>query len=283
MVPDELIKSPSELANEPPSYDTTVAHPARVYNYWLGGKDNFEADRVVGEETKAAYPDIVRGVQAQRAFLGRAVRYLVTQAGVRQFLDVGTGLPLAEGNTHEIAQSLAPECRIVYVDNDPMVLAHARALLSSTPEGVCGYLDSDIRDIAQVLRSAAELLDFSQPIAIMLIGILHLIPDSDDPAGMVRRLVDGVPAGSWVAVAHPASDIAADQVATLTTRYNRRVSTSSTLRTRAEISAFFTGLEVLEPGIVQYHRWRPDDPAAGTADEIAAYCGLGRKPSGSPT
>jgi hypothetical protein len=255
-VADELITDASDIAQEPPPYDTTVAHPARVYNYWLGGKDNFEADREVGEQTKAAYPDIVSGVRAQRAFLASAVRYLVTQQGVRQFLDIGTGLPVAE-NTHEVAQALAPESRIVYVDNDPMVLAHARALLTSAPEGACAYLDADIRDTGTVLRAASGLLDFGQPIAVMLIGILHLIPDADDPAGVVARLVGELPAGSWVAIAHPASDVARDKVATMTDRYNRRVTTAATLRTHEEISAFFAGTELLPPGVVQYHQWHP--------------------------
>jgi trans-aconitate methyltransferase len=276
-VADELITDASDIAQEPPPYDTTVAHPARVYNYWLGGKDNFEADRVVGEQTKAAYPDIVSGVRAQRAFLASAVRYLVTHCGVRQFLDVGTGLPAAE-NTHEVAQSLAPESRVVYVDNDPMVLAHARALLTSAPEGACAYLDADIRDTGNVLRAASGLLDFGQPIAVMLIGLLHLIPDADDPAGIVARLVDELPAGGWLAIAHPASDVARDKVATMTDRYNQRVTTAATLRTHAEISAFFAGTELLPPGVVQYHQWHPGEPARDAEGEVAAYCGLGRKP-----
>ena len=274
---DELITDAGDIAGEPPPYDTTVAHPARVYNYWLGGKDNFEADREVGEQTKAAYPDIVSGVRAQRAFLASAVRYLVTQRGVRQFLDIGTGLPVAE-NTHEVAQSLAPESRVVYVDNDPMVLAHARALLTSASEGACGYLDADIRDTGNVLRAASGLLDFGQPIAVMLIGILHLIPDADDPAGIVARLVGALSPGSWLAIAHPASDVARDKVATMTSRYNRRVATAATLRTHAEISAFFAGTEVLPPGVVQYHQWHPGEPARDAEGEVAAYCGLGRKP-----
>jgi len=276
-VADELITDASGIAEEPLPYDTTIAHPARVYNYWLGGKDNFEADREVGEQTKAAYPDIVSGVRAQRAFLASAVRYLVTHRGVRQFLDIGTGLPVAE-NTHEVAQSLAPESRVVYVDNDPMVLAHARALLTSAPEGACAYLDADIRDTGNVLRAASGLLDFGQPIAVMLIGILHLIPDADDPAGIVARLVDGLPAGSWLAIAHPASDVARDKVATMTDRYNQRVTTAATLRTHAEISAFFAGTELLPPGVVQYHRWHPGEAARNAEGEVAAYCGLGRKP-----
>ena len=273
---DELITDASDLTRAPSAYDTTVAHPALVYNYWLGGKDNYEADREVGEQTKAAYPGIVSGVQAQRVFLASAVRYLVTRAGVRQFLDIGTGLPAA-GNTHEVAQSLAPESRIVYVDNDPMVLAHARALLASTPEGACGYLDADLRDTGKVLRAASGLLDFGQPIAVMLIGVLHLIPDADDPAGIVARLIAALPAGSWLALAHPASDVAPDRVAAMTDRYNQRVATAATLRTHAEISAFFAGTDLLPPGVVQYHQWHPGEPARDAEGEVAAYCGVGRK------
>jgi hypothetical protein len=276
-VPDELITDASDITEEPPPYDTSVAHPARVYNYWLGGKDHFAADREVGEQTKEAYPDIVTGVRAQRTFLAAAVRYLVTQAGVRQFLDIGTGLPVAN-NTHEVAQSLAPESRVAYVDNDPMVLAHARALLTSAPEGACGYLDADIRDTGSVLHAASGVLDFSQPIAVMLIGLLHLIPDSDDPASITAQLIKAVPAGSWLAIAHPASDVAADQVATMTSRYNQRVSTAATLRTHAEISAFFAGTELLPPGVVQYHQWHPGELAGNAEGEVAAYCGLGCKP-----
>jgi hypothetical protein len=276
-VADELITDASEMPREPARYDTTVAHPARVYNYWLGGKDHFEADREVGEQTKAAYPEIVTGVRAQRAFLASAVEYLVTRAGVRQFLDIGTGLPVAN-NTHEVAQSLAPESRVVYVDNDPMVLAHARALLTSTPEGGCAYLDADLRDTGTVLRAASGLLDLSQPVAVMLVGILHLIPDADDPAGIVARLLGALPAGSWLGIAHPASDVAADKVAALASRYNQRVATAATLRTHAEISAFFAGTDLLPPGVVQYHQWHPGQPARDGAGETAAYCGLGRKP-----
>jgi hypothetical protein len=276
-VPDELITDARDLPPAPPPYDTTVAHPARVYNYWLGGNDNFEADREVGEQTKAAYPGIVSGVQAQRAFLASAVRYLVTRAGVRQFLDIGTGLPAA-GNTHEVAQSLAPPSRVVYVDNDPMVLAHATALLTSTPEGSCGYLDADLRDTGKVLRAASGSLDFGQPVAVLLIGILQLIPDADDPAGIVARLIGALPAGSWLAIAHPASDVAPDKMAAMADRYNRRVATATTLRTHAEISAFFAGTDLLPPGVVQYPQWHPGEPAREAASEVAAYCGLGRKP-----
>jgi hypothetical protein len=272
-----LIRSVQGEPHVAPNLDTSVAHPARVYNYWLGGKDNFQADQEVGEQTIAAYPDIVRGVRAQRAFLAAAVRYLVAEACIRQFLDIGTGLPAAN-NTHEVAQSLAPECRIVYVDNDPMVLAHARALLTSTPEGKCAYLDADLRDPARIVRVAADLLDFEQPVAIMLIGILHLIPDADGPRRIVANLLDAIPSGSWLAIAHPASDIATEKVTAMADKYNQRVSTQATLRTHAEVSAFFSGLDLLEPGLAQLHQWRPGESAAVTNEEVAAYCGLARKP-----
>ncbi|HEY6493847.1 MAG TPA: SAM-dependent methyltransferase [Trebonia sp.] len=276
-MPDELITSASDLVAEQPSYDTTVAHPARVYNYWLGGKDNFEADREVGDQTKAAYPGIVTGVQAQRRVLASAVRYLATRAGIRQFLDIGTGLPVAN-NTHEVAQSVAPESRIVYVDNDPMVLAHARALLTSTQAGACAYLDADIRDTEKLLDSAGDLLDFGQPVALMLIGILQLIPDSDDPAGIVARLLDAVPSGSWLTIVHPANDVAADRMASMVSRYNAGVPTTTTLRNHAGVSAFFAGTELLAPGVVQLHQWQPGEPALAVPGEVPAYVGLARKP-----
>jgi hypothetical protein len=195
---------------------------------------------------------------------------------VRQFLDIGTGIPTAD-NTHQVAQSVAPECRVVYVDNDPMVLAHARALLTSST-GRTAYLDADLRDTATILGQAAQLLDFSQPTAILLIGILHLIPTGDDPYAIVARLAGALPSGSWLAIAHPAREIEPDQVAEMTRRYNERVSTAATLRTHAEISRFFDGMELLDPGVVQLHRWRPAAPAPDSGEDIAAYCGLARKP-----
>src|SRR5580700_3553455 len=163
-----------------PDFDTRVPHIARVYDYWLGGKDNFAADRELGERTLQAYPNLVFSVRADRAFLARAVRFLAAEAGIRQFLDIGTGLP-SSNNTHEVAQRAAPDARIVYVDNDPIVLSHAQALLSSTPEGACAYVDADIRDTGKILTDAANLLDFSRPVAICLIMILQFIPDEDDP------------------------------------------------------------------------------------------------------
>src|ERR1700744_1617950 len=200
--------------------DTGVAHIARVYNYWLGGKDNFAADREAAEVVITSYPTVLTSVRAQRQFLRRAVGYLAGQAGIRQFIDIGTGLPSA-GNTHEVAQQVAPQSRMVYVDNDPIVLAHARALLASSPQGATAYLDADLRDTGAILAEAATLLDFSDPVAVMLIGILHCIPDSDDPVGIVHRLLAAVPPGSYLVIAHPGSDIHASQIGTAANRLNQ--------------------------------------------------------------
>jgi trans-aconitate methyltransferase len=260
----------------PPSIDTTVAHQARIYDYWLGGKDNFAVDREAAEQAIAAYPAILRGVRAQRAFLARAVRYLVEQAGVRQFLDIGTGIPTAN-NTHEVAQASAPDARIVYVDNDAMVLAHARALLTSSPQGATAYLDADLREPDEILARAADILDFRQPVAVMLIGILQLIPDADDPHAIVARLLEAVPPGSWLAVYHPASDIDQQRVAEAVRRVNARSAGTTTLRSHQEIAGFFDGLQMLEPGLVQVQRWQPGAVAPDDGEQIAAYAGLARK------
>jgi SAM-dependent methyltransferase len=250
--PDEAADSSAERQ----SFDTSVAHIARVYDYWLGGKDNFAADRAAAEQAIAAYPDIVFSVRANRAFLARAVRYLAGEAGIRQFLDIGTGIP-ATSNTHEVAQSVAPESRVVYVDNDPVVLAHARALLTSGPHGVTSYLDADLRDTGRVLSAAAETLDFSQPVAIMLMAILQHIDDADNPWAIVATLLDAVPAGSYLALSHPASDIEAEAQGELARRLNRTMAEGVTLRDHAQVTRFFTGLELVEPGLVRVPEWRP--------------------------
>ncbi len=255
--------------------DTGVAHIARVYNFWLGGKDNFAADREAAELVISSYPTVLASVRAQREFLGRAVNYLVGEVGIRQFLDVGTGLPTAS-NTHEVAQKVAPESRVVYVDNDPIVLAHARALLASNPQGATAYLDADLRDTSEVLAEAANTLDFSEPIAVMLIGILHCIPDSDDPAGLVRRLLDAVPPGSYLVIAHPASDVHAAQIGTAANRLNQVMAAPVTMRSHAEVARFFDGLDLVEPGVVQLHRWRAVPADADV--ELANYGGVARKP-----
>jgi hypothetical protein len=257
--------------------DTSVAHPARVYDYWLGGKDNFAADREAAERVLAVTPGLRERVRANRAFLARATRYLAAEAGIRQFLDIGTGIPAAN-NTHEVAQAVAPDSRIVYVDNDPIVLVHAKALLASGPQGATQYVDGDIRDPGPIMRAAASTLDFSQPVALMLLGILHLIQDSEDPYRVVADLLDGLPSGSYLALSHPASDINVIAQAEAQRRYNQRVSTPQTLRTREEVTRFFDGLELVPPGVVYVHTWRPDPGDVVPGDGTSAHGGVARKP-----
>jgi O-methyltransferase involved in polyketide biosynthesis len=258
-------------------FDPTVAHPARVYDYWLGGKDNFEADRIAGEQTIAAYPAIRASARANRAFLVRSVRYLVDERGIRQFLDLGTGLPTAS-NTHEVAQSVAPESRIVYVDNDPLVLSHARALLTSSPQGVTAYLDSDVRDTDYLLEQAADTLDFRQPIAIMLLAILHYIPDLDEAQRIVARLVDAVPSGSYLVISHAASDIDPVAMAEMIRRMNEHLAEGNHVgRTRDVVGEFFKGTDLAEPGVVKVTEWRPLTPAEA-AGPTSLWGGAGRKP-----
>jgi len=261
---------------EPPALDTRHAHSARVYNYWLGGKDNFAADREAAERAIAANPGIITDVRAGRAFQARAVRYLASECGVRQFLDIGTGLPTAN-NTHEIAQAAVPDARVVYVDNDPIVLAHARALLTSSPEGATAYLEADLRNTAEILEAAARTLDFGQPVALMLLVILHLIPDADDPPGIVARLMQALPAGSYLVLTHPAVDIQAAKMAEMTRRVNERMrGAQATMRDRATITRFFDGLDLLEPGVVQPQQWRPE-PGALSPPQVTAWCGVAKK------
>jgi trans-aconitate methyltransferase len=256
------------------TFDTSVAHIARVYNYWLGGTDNFAADRKAAEEGIRAYPQIVSSVRANRAFLARAVRFLVQEKGIRQFLDLGTGIPTA-GNTHEVAQSLAPDARVVYVDNDPIVLAHAQELLASTPEGACDYIDADLRDTATILDLAACTLDFSQPVAVMLIAVLHCI--SGDPRGVVTRLLDAVVPNSYLALTHPASDIGGPSRVEMQQRVNALLPGHITHRGRAEVTGFFAGLEVLDPGVVLASQWHPATELEASAHS-ALWAGVGRKP-----
>jgi hypothetical protein len=258
----------------PPDLDTGVANPARIYDYWLGGKDNFAPDREAAEKVIEVFPGIIPGVQANRALLGRAVRYLAGEAGTRQFLDIGTGIP-TKGNVHEVAQAVAPESRIVYVDNDPMVLAHARALLTSSPQGATSYIEADLRDVDKILRGAAATLDFDQPIAITLLMILMLVENSYE---IVARFMDAVPSGSYLVISHPASDVDTGQISEAYEELNERMGdVQGTLRTREEVAGFFDGLEMVPPGLVQVHRWRAD-PGADVSYEVPAYGGIGRKP-----
>jgi len=259
---------------EHPTFDTSVAHIARVYDYWLGGKDNYEADRKAGDAAIQAYPDLVFGVRTNRAFLARVVRYLASQAGMRQFLDIGTGIPTAN-NTHEVAQSVAPESRIVYVDNDPIVLAHARALLTTSPEGATDYIDADLRDTQTILDQAARSLDFSHPVAVMLIAVMHLIGDDEGPYGIVAKLMETAPPGSYLALSHVASDIEPEKMEEMRSRLNRLMHQKGTYRSKAEAARFFGGLEMVEPGIVEVQRWRPETQAQRP---VAMWVGVARKP-----
>jgi trans-aconitate methyltransferase len=258
-----------------PAFDVSVAHQARIYNYWLDGRDNFAADREAAERAAAAYPGVVTGARANRQFLARAVRHLAAGAGIRQFLDLGTGIPAAN-NTHEVAQAAAPESRVVYVDYDPVVLAHARVLLAGSDDGLVDYLDADLRDIDTILEQASRTLDFSRPVAVMLIAVLHAIGDHDDPYQIVAKLMDAVPPGSCLALSHVASDIDPEQIAEATARLNQLSHQHFTLRDHAQVLGFFDGLELLEPGVVRVEEWRALE--LETQYRSAMWGGVGRKP-----
>ncbi len=260
-----------------PDFDTTVAHPARVWDYLLGGKDNFAADRTGAEQMLQVMPEMVLVARSGREFLARAVRYLAAEAGIRQFLDIGTGLPTAE-NTHEVAQRAAPESRIVYVDNDPIVLTHARALLTSDPRGETAYLSADIRDTGTILREAGHTLDFTQPIAVMLLAILHFIPDGDEPHAIVAGLMRAMPPGSYLVISHAASDIMADTVAAGASTYNEHSAVPITPRTEQQVTRFFDGLELVPPGVTPLGHWRPGPVSVGSLHRLPTYTAVGRKP-----
>jgi hypothetical protein len=254
--------------------DTTVPHSARIWNYWLGGKDHYPVDRAAGDKYRETYPGIVDTARAVRYFMARTVRYLTAQAGVRQFLDVGTGLPAVD-NTHEIAQRAAPESRVVYVDNDPLVLAHARALLSSRPEGACDYVDADMRDPAQILTAAARTLDFGQPVALLLMGVLGHVSDYAAARAVVDGLLAAFPPGSYLALADSVrtgdAHIAAGE------NYADTGAVPYQLRSPDEIAGFFHGLELVEPGVVPVPDWRPD-PAPFPVVPVDTHGGVARKP-----
>ncbi|TDD80444.1 SAM-dependent methyltransferase [Actinomadura darangshiensis] len=255
--------------------DTGVPHIARVYDYLLGGKDNFAVDREAGDEFARTMPSILLGVRECRKFLARAVEYLTADCGIRQFLDIGTGLPTAD-NIHEVAQRTAPDSRVVYVDNDPMVLVHARALLTSSKAGETAYIDADLRDIDQVLDTARETLDFSRPVAVMLVGVLHCVPDESGPLDIVRRLLAAVPSGSYLVLGHPASDIEVDATASATSGLNDKLSEPVTFRTHDQVARFLDDVELVEPGIVQYSQWRPA-PGSPPLGPVSAWCAVARK------
>ena len=262
-----------------PDIDTSVAHSARIYDYILGGKDNFEADRRAAEAATKANPNLATGMRENRALMRRMTAFLAGEAGIRQFLDIGTGLPTSP-NMHEIAQSLRPDSRILYVDNDPIVLTHARALLTSNAEGTTAYIHADLRQPEKVLSDPRlmETLDLSEPVALMMFGVLHFIPDEDDAYGIVRRLVTALPSGSYLAIQHPTQDFYPEGVGN--DRSYRSAGIAFQYRNRAEFERFVDGLELVPPGIVPMTEWRPE---SGTTDgpspaQASAYAALGRKP-----
>ncbi|ADP78979.1 protein of unknown function DUF574 [Pseudofrankia inefficax] len=266
--------APDPDSGPPPMIETSVPHSARVWNYWLGGKDNYPIDRAVGEQVRDVYPEIIDIARESRAFLGRAVRFLAGEAGIRGFLDIGTGLPTAD-NTHEVAQLVAPDARIVYVDKDPLVLMHARALLTSTPGGRTAYVDADVHDPDTILAAAARTLDLTRPVALMMLGILGNVADTDEAHSIVKRLVDAVPAGSYLVVNDGTSRT--DEAAAAAREASRRREEAGDpyyARTPEQIARFFDGLHLVAPGVVSTSLWRPAPDTTPTA--VGSYCGVAR-------
>jgi hypothetical protein len=260
--------------------DPSVAHPARRYNYWLGGKDNFAADRQSGDEFAERFPGARIGARANRGMLQRAVRYLTAEAGIRQFLDIGTGLPTAD-NTHEVAQRIAPESRIVYVDNDPLVMVHARALLTSSPEGRTAYLEKDVRDPAAILTDdlLRDTLDLSRPVALMLIAVLHFVPGDGAAQPLVGQLLDALPSGSFLVATHATVDFSPPEHRAAHDQMRASGKSDVWTRDQAEFTALFDGLEIVEPGVVPASEWRPDPDTDKPAHrDVAIWSAVGRKP-----
>jgi O-methyltransferase involved in polyketide biosynthesis len=255
------------------AFNPTVPHPARRYNYWLGGKDNFDADRRSADEIERLVPGMRAGVRANREVLRRVVRYLTAEAGIRQFLDVGTGLPTAD-NTHEVAQRVAPDSQVVYVDNDPLVLAHARALLT----GRTAYIEADVRDPDRILAVAAETLDFDRPVALLLVGVLHFVPGDGAAKPLVDRLMGALPAGSFLFVTHVTNDFLPPEIVAGHEEMQRAGRSDFWMRGRDEVAALFDGLELLEPGVVPTTRWRAEADAPELPLHVVnAWAGVGRK------
>ena len=267
--------SPESQRRPPPRLDTGVPHSARVWNYLLGGKDNFAADREIGDVLMQIFPGIIHIAREQRRFLVRSVRYLVGEAMVRQFLDLGVGLPVG-ASTHLVAQEVAPESRIVYVDNDPLVLVHAHALLTGAPGGMTSYIEADVRDTGEILEEAARTLDFGQPVALMMLGIMGQLPDSADPGAVVTRLLDALPPGSYLALSDGTDTSPALNQAIAA--YNQNSASSYHLRSPERIARFFDGLTLVPPGVVTTSRWRPElVDTRSEPREVDAICGVGRK------
>lgn len=260
-----------------PRIDPTVVHSARFWNYLLGGKDNYAVDRAVAEHVLGLIPSLRDTVRAERGFLVRAVQYLAGDAGVRQFLDIGTGLPSAN-NTHEVAQQTARESRIVYVDNDPLIMAHARALLTTTSEGATSYIYADIREPDFILHEAGRTLDLTHPVGLMLLGILNFITDTDEAHNIVNRLLAALPSGSYLVISHPTAEIDGEAMAEAMRLWNDSGAAPIVARSPEQLVRFFDGLELLEPGVVSCSRWRPDHFEIGVPVQVFHFSGIGRKP-----
>jgi O-methyltransferase involved in polyketide biosynthesis len=263
--------------NKPPvEVDITIPQAARFWDFLLGGKDNYEVDRETGRQVLRIFPELIDSARADRGFLVRAVTHLVRDAGIRQLLDIGTGLPTVN-NTHQVAQAIAPDSRIVYVDNDPMVLAHARALLVSTPEGATSYLHADVHDWEEILRQAAGELDFERPVALMLLGIMNYVLDDEVAYSIVSGLVDALPSGSYLAMSHPTAEVHAEAIEESVAHYNASGAPPIKTRSRAELTRFFDGLELIDPGVVSCSLWRPEPNDVGQQIEVTQFCGVARK------
>ncbi|MFG1706528.1 SAM-dependent methyltransferase [Nonomuraea sp. M3C6] len=260
-----------------PRVDTSRPHQARVWNYWLGGRDNYPVDRELAEKLRHAYPGMEEIARHARTFLGRAVRYLAGEVHIRQFLDIGTGLPTVD-NTHEVAQRVDPTSRIVYVDNDPMVLAHARALLASDPRGACDYIEADAREPDTIVEFAAKTLDFTQPTALMLLGVMGTIFDDDQAYALVKHLMGTLPSGSYLVFEDGTNVVKPDAAAEAERLRDKGEVYQYRLRTPAEMARFFDGLELVEPGVVSVSRWRVEADVFGVPAQVDAYCGVARKP-----
>jgi SAM-dependent methyltransferase len=262
----------------PPEINTNVPQSARVYDYWLGGKDHFPADRALGDAIAEALPTIRIQVRAQRAFLGRAVRYLARDAGIRQFLDIGTGIPTA-GNVHDVAQQTAPESRVLYVDNDPIVLAHARALMAGTPEGSVAFIQADLREPEAILGdpAVAATLDLAQPVGLVLVGVMHHLRDSDDPRRVVATLVGALAPGSYLVLSQSTPDFDPAAMRNLAAA-SEQGGIANVPRSLADTEPFFAGLELVEPGLVPMAAWRPDPGPEQDPRSVYAYGGVARKP-----
>jgi len=262
---------------DPAQLNADLPHSARVWNYLLGGKDNFAADREAADYAVRLMPELVLSARANRQFLGRAVRFLAGEARIRQFLDVGTGLPTAD-NTHEVAQAVAPDARVVYVDNDPLVLTHARALLTSSPEGATDYLAADVRDPQAILRAAATTLDLGRPTAVVLSGILNFVMDDAEARSVVEQFMAAVPAGSYLLISHPTTEVNGEAVEESMRQWNESGAAPIRTRTVEEIRGFFDGLELLGPGVVTCTAWRPDPQYPGITEVVSEFVAVGRKP-----